>query len=163
MPQLDPATFAPQLIWLAITFIALYILMAKVGLPKVGGIIAARRSRIESDLDKAARMKTEAEAVIAAYERALAEARAQAQATMKETTDRLNAEAAERQRKVAEVLAAETAAAERRIAEAKAAALAGLREVAVDVARAAAAKLTGSTVDASRAAAAVDAVMRGRA
>ncbi len=163
MPQLDFATFPPQLIWLVITFIALYIVMAAIGLPRIGGIIANRRSRIDGDLDKAMQMKAEAETVIAAYERALAEARAQAQATLKETTERLNAEAAERQRKVAERLNAETAAAERRIAEAKAAALGNVRDVAIEVARAAATRLAGTDIDQARAAMAVDAVMRERA
>src|SRR5215469_2976324 len=110
--------------------------MARIGLPRVGGVIAQRRDRIEGDIARAQQMKAEAEAVIAAYERALAEARAEAQATLRETTERLNAAAAERQRKLAEQLAAETAAAERRIQEAKQQALANLREVAVDVARA---------------------------
>lgn len=160
MPQLDLATFPPQLIWLGITFILLYVLMAWVGLPRVGRIINARRDRIEGDLEKAQQMKAEAEAVIAAYEKALAEARAQAQQTLKETTDRLNAEAAERQRQLAEKLAGETAAAERRIVEAKNAALGNLKAMAVEVARAAGAKLVGGEIDAARVAAAVDAVMR---
>lgn len=163
MPQLDFSTYAPQLVWLAIVFAIFYVLMAWVGLPRVGGILAARRDRIEGDLDKAAQMKAEAEAVIAAYERALAEARVEAQATIREMTERLNAEAAERQHKVAEQLSAETAAAERRIVEAKNAALANLRDVAIDVTRAATAKLTGSDIDSARAAAAVDAVLQERA
>src|SRR5690349_435939 len=144
MPQLDVATFPTQLFWLLISFAVLYVLMATVGLPRVRRAIEARQSRIEDDLDKARQMKAEAEAVIAAYERALAEARQQAQQTLKETTDRLNAEAAHRQRQTAEKLASETAAAERRIADAKSAALANVREVAFEVALAAASKLTGA-------------------
>lgn len=163
MPQLDPTFFAPQLIWLAITFILLYAVMAKLGLPRVGGIIAARKARIDGDLEKAAQMKSEAEAVIAAYDKALAEARMQAQITIRETTERLNALSAERQRKVAEELAHESAIAERRIDAAKRAALDGVRQVAIEVTRAAATKLTGSAIDDGRAAAAVDAAMRERA
>ena len=162
MPQLDFATFAPQLIWLAITFILLYLVMARAGLPRVGQIIAARRARIDGDLEKASQMKNEAEAVIAAYDKALAEARMQAQITMRETTEQLNAQAAERQRKVAEELARETSAAEKRIEAAKREALAGLRDVAIDVTRAAALKLTGAELDQTRAAAAVDGAMQGR-
>jgi F-type H+-transporting ATPase subunit b len=162
MPQLDIATFAPQLIWLAITFILLYVVMAKAGLPRVGGILAARRGRIDGDLEQAAQMKSEAEAVMAAYDKALAEARTQAQITLRETTEQLAAFAAERQRKVAEELARETGAAERRIDAAKREAMASLRDVAVDVTRAAALKLTGSELDQIRAAAAVDDAMRGR-
>jgi F-type H+-transporting ATPase subunit b len=162
MPQLDIATFAPQLVWLAISFMLLYGLMAWLGLPRVRKAIAARRARIDGDLEKAQQMKAEAEAVIAAYERALAEARQQAQQTLKETIDRLNAESAERQRQTGAKLAAETAAAEKRIAEAKTAAIANIREVALDVARAAARRLTGDEVDDRRSAAAVDAVLRER-
>lgn len=162
MPQLDLATFPPQLVWLAITFLALYLLMAKLGLPRISRVLGVRRERIEGDLEKAQQMKAEAEAVIAAYERALAEARQQAQQTLKETTDRLNAAGVERLRQVAEKLAAETGAAERRIAEAKSAALGNIREVAVDVARAAAVKLTGGDIDSGKAAAAVDAALRER-
>ena len=162
MPQLDLATFPPQLIWLAITFLVLYVLMAKLGLPRIDRALRARRTRIEDDLDKARQMKAEAEAVIAAYERALAEARQQAQLTLKETIDRLNAEAARRQRETAEKLASETAAAERRIVDAKTAALANVREVAFEVALAAATKLSGAKIDAGQAAAAIEQAMRER-
>jgi F-type H+-transporting ATPase subunit b len=162
MPQLDVTTFLPQIIWLAITFIVLYLLMAKLGLPRISRVLETRNRTIEGDLEKAQQMKVEAEAVIAAYERALAEARQQAQLTLKETTERLNAEAAERQRQTAEKLGAETTAAERRIVEARNAALANIRDMAVEVARAAASRLAGGTLDGTRAAAAVDAVMRER-
>jgi F-type H+-transporting ATPase subunit b len=162
MPQLDFATFTPQLVWLAITFVVLYLLMSRLALPRVGNIIAARRERIDGDLEKAASMKAEAEAVIAAYERALAQARQEAQATLKSTTDKLAAEAAERQRQIGDKLAVETAAAERRILEARDAALAGLRAVALDVTRAAGAKLVGQPIDEARAAAAIDGLLRER-
>lgn len=162
MPQLDLATFPTQLIWLTITFVLLYVVMATVGLPRVGGVLAARRARIEGDLEKAAQMKSEAEAVIAAYEKALAEARMQAQITLRETTEALNAQSAERQRKVIDELSHETAAAERRIAEAKTQALGSLRDIAIEATREAAQKLTGAAIDAARAASAVDSAMRER-
>ena len=162
MPQLDLATFPPQLIWLTITFIVLYVLMATLGLPRINRALSARRTRIEDDLEKARQMKAEAEAVIAAYERALSEARQQALQTLKETTDRLNAEAVQRQRETAEKLAGETAAAERRIVDAKTAALANVREVAFEVALAAATKLTGAKIDAGQAAAVIERAMRER-
>jgi F-type H+-transporting ATPase subunit b len=163
MPQLDFSTFPSQIFWLAVIFVLLYLLMARVALPRVSAMIDARKARIDGDLERAARMKAEAEAVMAAYERSLADARAQAQATLKAATDRFAAEAAERQRKAAEVLALETAAAEKRIADAKAEALRGLRTVAIDVARTATRRLVGVDVDEGSAAAAVDRVMRERA
>jgi F-type H+-transporting ATPase subunit b len=162
VPQLDFATFPPQLVWLVITFTVLYVLMAKLALPRVGNIIASRREKIDGDLDKAGTMKAEAEAVLAAYERALAEARQAAQATLKATTDKLTAEAAERQKVVSDKLAADSAAAEKRIADARAAALANLKSVATDVARAAVGRLVGENIDDARIGAAIDRAAAGR-
>jgi F-type H+-transporting ATPase subunit b len=119
MPQLNLHDFAPQLVWLAITFIALYVLMAWVGLPRIGAAIDARRNRIDGDLARATQVKIEAEEVLAAYQKGLAEARAEAQATLKATHDRFATEAAERQREVNERLAQQIAAAEGRISEMK--------------------------------------------
>ena len=162
MPQLDLATFPPQLIWLAITFIVLYMVMRAVGLPRVGDVIAARRARIEGDLEKAAQLKNETEAVIAAYEKALTEARMQAQITLRETTEQLNAQSAERKRKVVEELGRETAAAERRIHAAKQQAFGSLRDIAIEATREAAQKLTGVALDGTRAANAVELALRER-
>jgi F-type H+-transporting ATPase subunit b len=163
MPQLDVSTFPSQIFWLSVFFVLLYLLMARVALPKIEKIIDERRNRVDGDLDKAGQMKTEAEAVIAAYEKALLDARHQAQLTMKETSDRLSAISAERQRQASRVIAEHTTIAEQRIAAAKSAALANLRAVAVEVARAAAAKLVGAEIDDARAATAVDAVLKERA
>src|SRR5260221_4721643 len=143
MPQLDLSTFPSQIFWLAVFFVVLYLLMARLALPRIEKIIDERRNRVEGDLDKAGQMKSEAEAVIAAYEKALADARHQAQLTMKETGERLAALAAERQRQAGAVIAERTRAAEKRIAAAQSAALADLRGVAVHVARNGAAQLVG--------------------
>jgi F-type H+-transporting ATPase subunit b len=163
MPQLDVATFVPQLVWLAIIFGILYLLMARVGLPRVGGAIEARRHRVDDDLAQAAQLKAEAETVMAAYQETLAQARAEAQAAVKETTDRMSAEAAERQRQLGEALARQTAEAERQIAAAKQRALSDMHEIAIDVARSVTEKVTGSAADPENLAAAVDRALAERA
>lgn len=163
MPQLDLSTYPSQIFWLVVTFVVLYLLMAHVALPRIEGTVEGRRRKVEGDLDRAARMKTEAEAVIAAYDKALADARHQAQLTLKETAETLAAAATLRQREAAARIAAQAATAERRIAAARDAAMAELRGVAVDVAQAATARLIGRTVDPGRAAAAVDRVLGGPA
>jgi F-type H+-transporting ATPase subunit b len=161
MPQLHFHTFPSQLFWLAVTFVALYWVMAKVALPRIERIIEDRRNRLDEDLEKAAQMKSEAEAVIHAYQKALADARLSAQAVVKETIDRLAADAAERQRAANTEIAKRTAEAEARIAAAKNQALGEVRTIAVDVARAAAARLTGAEVPESEVRAAVDAAVAG--
>jgi F-type H+-transporting ATPase subunit b len=161
MPQLDVTTYLPQFFWLAVTFVALLLLMGLVALPQVGRALDARRNRLDDDLARAAAMKAEAEAVLAAYRQTLAAARAEAQAAVKESAERVAAEAAERQRELAISLAHDIQAAERRIAAAKQMALADIRGVAVEIASLTAAKLTGLPAEARRVEAAVDAALGG--
>jgi len=153
MPQLDVSTFAPQLVWLAITFVVLYLLMAKLGLPRVSAILDARRKRQDDDLARASELKAEAEAALAAYQKTIADARAEAQATIR----------AEQQRQLAQALGEQTKAAEREIAAAKERAFAEIRNVAIDVARSVTEKLTGSAAEESKLIPAVDRAMAERA
>ncbi len=74
MPQFDPAIFSPLLVWLVVTFVALYVLMSKFALPKVAAIIDQRAERIEGNLAKAEQLSAEAAGVLAAYEKAIADA-----------------------------------------------------------------------------------------
>src|SRR5258708_40378987 len=88
MPQLDISTFTPQLVWLAIWFIVLYLLIAKLALPRIARAMEARRRRRADDLARAAQLKAEADEASAAYQKTLAEARPQAQSAIKEASDR---------------------------------------------------------------------------
>jgi F-type H+-transporting ATPase subunit b len=77
-PPFAAQTFPSQLLWLAVTFGALYLLMARVALPKLGGLIETRKARIAKDLDDAAAMQQKADAAAAAHEKTIADARARA-------------------------------------------------------------------------------------
>ena len=52
-PPFAAQTFPSQLLWLAITFGALYYVMSKIALPKVGAVIDNRKARIAKDLNDA--------------------------------------------------------------------------------------------------------------
>jgi len=121
--------FAPQIVWLVISFIALYLLMARVALPRVANVLEARHGRIADDLDQAAQLKSQAETVISEYEAALVKARAEAQATIAQAGIEAASAAEKRNAEVADVLATEAAAAADRIATAKNDALAEMRGV----------------------------------
>ncbi|EWY41419.1 F-type H+-transporting ATPase subunit B [Skermanella stibiiresistens SB22] len=162
LPQLDPTVFAPQLIWLGITFIALYFLMAKVALPKVAEVLEERQERITNDLDRAATLREESAGVMAGYEKALADARVHAQSVMAATTADITTASTGRQTQFNADLAAKTRAAEERINTAKETALASVRSVAVEIAQQAAEKIGGVKIDGTKADAAVGDVMRER-
>lgn len=142
-PPLDPSTFAPQLVWLAITFVTLYIVMARVALPRIATVIEERRDRIASDLDKAEQLKKKTDEAIAAYEQSLAEARNHAHAIAQETRDKLAGEVEAEKSDVEKQIAEKTAKAEARILDAKTAALAHVNEVASDTAEAIVKELIG--------------------
>jgi F-type H+-transporting ATPase subunit b len=163
LPQLDPTTFAPQLVWLAITFAVLYFLMTKVALPKVGQVLEERQERITADLEKAQAARDEATGVTTAYEKALAEARQEAQALIAAAAADISKVQSERQSQYAADLATKTKAAEERILAAKEQALANVRAVAVEIVQQTAEKLAGVKVDEAEAEAAVAGLSKGRA
>jgi F-type H+-transporting ATPase subunit b len=153
-------TLPSQLFWFAVTFVALYVLVARVGLPRIGGIIAARKGRIDSDLSAANRFKDEADAAMAAYEKALGEARARAQAIAGETRERLNAEAETSRKALEQRLNATLAESEKTIAATKARALTNVRGIALDAAAAIVTRLTGVAPGEASVADAVDGVLK---
>ena len=143
MPQFDPSTFTPQLFWLLVTFVVLFVAMWRHALPRISGILEARQQRIGSDLEKAAAFKAETERVAAEYEKALAEARDKAAAALKQAGDDMAAEATKRHESFAKELAIRTGEAEQRIATARDEAIGSIKTVAEETAGAATAKLIG--------------------
>lgn len=162
MPQFDPSVYVVQFVWLAICFVALYVLMAMVALPRIGSVLEERQRRIDDNLDKAQRMKAEAEEVAQQYELTLAKARSQAAEIFNEGAGKVAAEAGIRQKALAAKLEGVIKSGEARIAEAKNKALAEVRSVATDVTQSIAVKLTGIAVESAEAAAAVDQVVKER-
>ena len=162
MPQLNFHDYAPQLFWLAVTFIILYVLMSKVALPQIGDVLATREQRIASDLDCAGALKAEAEAALAAYEKGLAEARARATETVRQTEAAMAKRTAERQAELGAALGGRIKQAEDEIARAKQAAMGNLQSVSGEAARAAIERLIGTSVSAAEAERAVAAVVAQR-
>jgi F-type H+-transporting ATPase subunit b len=143
-PPFQSQTFASQLVWLVIAFVLLYALMAKWALPRVGHIIESRQKRIADDLADAERLKVQSDEAVAAYETALADARARAQAIANETREQQQA-AADATRKTLEgELNVKLAEAEKSIAATKQAAMANVRAIAEDAASAIIKRLIGS-------------------
>src|SRR5579863_2496938 len=90
-PPFQKDTFASQLVSLVIAFAALYLIVSKIALPRVGGVLDKRQSTIDGDLAEAQRLKDESDNALKAYESELAAARSRAQAIGAETREKLNA------------------------------------------------------------------------
>lgn len=160
LPQLDATTFPSQIFWLIVSFLTLYWLFSRKALPRVSDILEARQTRISNDLDQAAALRNEAEQALRKHQAVVAEAQARAAARIKETQDRLAAEAAKRQAEVDAGLNAKLVEAENRIAAAKNQALAEIQGVAAEVARSAVQRLSGIEVEAKDVEAAVASIVR---
>ena len=143
MPQLNPLDWAPQLIWLVITFGILYLLMKWVALPKIGSVIEMRQGRIAGDLEAADKLRRETQEAIAAYEQALAEAKARAHGIAQEARNKLKDEVAAERAALDRELAARSAEAEARIHQAKISALKEVNAVASETAAAIVQRLIG--------------------
>lgn len=152
-PPFDFATFPSQLLWLAITFGALYYMVSKVVVPQIGGILEHRRDRIAGDLGEAERLRQETDAAIAGYEQALAEARAKAGAIAQTTRADVAAEIGSKRQAVEAGLATKLADAELRIADIKGKALAEVDAIATETTEALVSALIGSGNTAEAAAA----------
>ncbi|MBS9476797.1 F0F1 ATP synthase subunit B [Ancylobacter radicis] len=155
-PPFDAQTFPSQLIWLAIAFGALYLLMSRVALPRIATILEERHDRVADDLEEAGKLKAESEAAQASYEQALASARNKAHGIATETRDTLAAEAETRRKAVEAELSAKLVTAEAQITATKTAAMANVHGIAVDAAGAIVHQLIGSTPAPQAVEAAVD-------
>ncbi len=162
MPQFDPTMFATQLVWLAITFSILFLLMKKVALPRISQALNERKYKNEENLEKAEQLKNEAETAAEAYENTMAEAHDKARDALREVRERMAKEAEMRHLELAERLAAEIKTVETRIAAAKDKAVAGIHDVAAEVALAVVEKLVEETVTEKTVKAAVAATLKGR-
>jgi F-type H+-transporting ATPase subunit b len=146
MPQLNIPDFAPQLIWLAISFVVLYLIMSRVALPGISQVLEDRQGRIADDLGEAARLRDATEAAIAQYEEALAAARARAQAIARQAREEMSSEIEKHRAEIDAQINGRMADAEKRITEVKDAALAHVGEIAADTAEALVARFTGKPV-----------------
>ncbi len=157
-PPFDKSTFGPQLIWLALTFGFLYVVLARSLLPRLSGVLERRADGIRNDLAEAERLKDETQASLKAYEQALTSAKSNAAGIAKSQRDALAAETDRERAAVDAQMATKVADAEKRIAQGKQTALSAVTTVASDTVGEIVAKLTGQSVSPTEIAGAIAAV-----
>jgi F-type H+-transporting ATPase subunit b len=144
-PPFDKQTFPSQLLWLALTFAALYLIMARIALPRVASILETRSKRIADDLAQAQHLKGESDEQLAIHEKALADAHARGQTVVSEARRQQVADADARRKSLDAALAARIGEAEKIIAGKKSAAMANVGDIAADAATAIIERLIGTT------------------
>jgi F-type H+-transporting ATPase subunit b len=160
-PPFEKDTFASQLVSLAIAFVALYLIVSRIALPRVGSLLDERQKAIEGDLTEAQKLKDASDTALKAYESELAAARARAQAISAETREKLNA-ASEAERKTLEQrLTVKLAEAEKTIGATRETAMGNVRGIAADAAAAIVQRLAGIVPDGKSVENAVDASLKG--
>ena len=160
-PPFDSSTFASQLVSLLIAFVALYLIVSRIALPRVGSLLDERQNAIEGDLAAAQKLKDESDAALKAYHSELAAARARAQAIGTETREKLNAVAEAERKTLEERLAIKLGEAEKTIAATREAAMRNVRGIAAEAATAIVQRLTGLAPDGKTVDSAVDASLKG--
>jgi F-type H+-transporting ATPase subunit b len=160
-PPFQKDTFASQLVSLLIAFVALYLIVSRIALPRVGGLIDERQNKIEGDLAAAQKLKDESDSALKAYENELAAARARAQAIGTETREKMNAASEAERKTLEERLSVKLTEAEKTIAKTRAAAMKNVHGIAADAATAIVQRLTGLAPDSKSVKKAVDASLKG--
>ena len=160
-PPFQKDTFASQLVSLLVAFVALYLIVSRIALPRVGSLLDERQNKIEGDLATAQKLRDESDAALKAYESELASARSRAQAIGAETREKLNAASEAERKTLEERLSVKLAEAEKTIAATRVAAMSNVRSIASDAAIAIVQRLSGVAPDRRSVNKAVDATLKG--
>lgn len=160
MPQLCADWMPNQIFWLLVALIAIYFFLSRIGLPRIGAVLAERQGTITNDLAAAEEMKLQAVAAERAYTDALAQARTDANKIVAEAKAEIQKDLDVALARADVEISAKSAESEARIAVIRAGAVEAVAEVAKDTAKELVAALGGSA-DARAVAAAVSARLKG--
>ena len=160
LPQLDVSTFPNQIFWLLVTLVVIYFVLSRVALPRVGGVLAARKSAITSDLAAAEELKQKALDAEKAYNEALANARTEAAKIVAQAKAEIQADLDTATAKADAEISARGAESAKRLEDIQAGAVEAITEVAKDTAKELVAAF-GGKADARSVNAAVSAKLKG--
>lgn len=147
MPQLDPSIYPNLIFWLVVSLGALYLILTRIAVPRIGTVLLERNEAISGDLEQAAALKRRAEEAEKSYNASLARAREESNKIAAETKAQINKELATLMARADAEIAARTAESTRRITEIQESAARSISEVARDTAPAIVAALLPSVAD----------------
>lgn len=160
MPQLCFDWWPNQIFWLMVTLVVIFFFLSRVALPRIAAVLAERQGTITNDLAAAEDLKVKAVEAEEAYNKALANARAEAQKIIAQAKAEIQADLDDATAKADAEIAAKLAESEKTIAAIREGAMDSVKEVAKDTAKELVAALGGSA-DARSITSAVTAKMKG--
>lgn len=160
MPQLCGEWFGNQIFWLIVALVAIYFILTRIALPRIAAILAERQGTITNALAAAEDLKARAAEAEEAYQKALADARAEAQGIAAEARDKIQADLDDAIAKADAEIAAKASESEKVIADIRAGAMDAVKDVAKDTAKEIVAAM-GGKADARSVTAAVTARLKG--
>lgn len=161
MPQLDFSTFPNQIFWLVVTLIVMYFILSRVALPRIGSVLAERSGTITNDIAAAEDLKQKAVEAEEAYDKALADARAEASRIVDETKSKIQGELDAAIAEADAEIAARSAESEKAIAAIRDSAKEDAATVAKDIAKDIVGVIAPGKIDAKSITAAVTAKVKG--
>ncbi len=147
LPQLDTATYPGQLFWLAVTFGILYLIFSKKSLPEISNVLENRQQHIQSDLETAERLRSDAERAQHTYEASLEKARAESAKALQEANDRIKAKADKQSDAFRKKSESDIQSLEKRLAKEKESVMDDMNTIAAEIASEAAKKIVGMKTD----------------
>jgi len=160
MPQLCFDWWPNQIFWLLVTLVVIFFFLSRVALPRIAAVLAERQGTITNDLAAAEDLKAKALEAEEAYNKALADARAQAQEIVNQTKAEIKAELDDATAKADAEIADKTSEGEKKIADIRSSAMESVKDVAKDTAKELV-SVMGGKADAKSITAAVNARMKG--
>ncbi len=145
MPQLDFSNWGNQIFWLLVTLVVIYFVLSRIALPRIANVLAERQGTITNDIAAAEELKAKAVEAEEAYNKALADARAEAQRIVAEAKAEIQVDLDAATAKADAEIAAKAAESEKAIAEIRAGALESVKVVATETAAEIVTALGGST------------------
>jgi F-type H+-transporting ATPase subunit b len=130
MPQLNPDIFPNLIFWLVVALLALYFILTRIALPRIGTVMTERNDAISNDIEQAALLKRRAEEAEASYNAALAKARDEAHKIAADAKAAIDKELAALMAKADAEIGVKSQESEKRIAEIRDSAARSVEEVA---------------------------------
>ena len=132
MPQLNPEFWVSQIIWLVITFGALYIVLSKVILPKISDNLEIRRSQILENIEIAEKQREESEQKVKEFEKIILNSKIEAKNIFNEARQKVLSDIDKKRNELENSLEQEIVSAEEEIKALNTSSIENIKQIATE-------------------------------